>query len=68
MFIYVDTTKDVFLNLIKNNQMESINHCEEPFPPSPPREETFDDFTEIISEVENTPYSHFSKEFIEFDF
>lgn len=68
MFVYIDTTKDVFLDMIKNNGMESTHDRNRLSIEDQPNIETFDDFNQIINEVENTPYSNFCRDFIEFDF
>lgn len=44
MFVYIDTAKDVFLDLIKNNGMESIYDRQEASIEAESTTETFDDF------------------------
>ena len=67
MFVYVDSTKEAFLEMLQKNGMQASCH-EQAQNMHQLRNETYDDFEGIIDEVYSTPYPSSCKELFDFDF
>jgi hypothetical protein len=59
MFVYLNTTKEGFLQMLRDYDLQS-NPNLRPTQTENVNLEKFDDFNHIVDQVGNTPYHHFA--------